>query len=488
MEIPYEVTPRRDTGLFNAKLGIWLFLASEVMLFGGLFSSYVFLRVGVDDGLDNPWPWGLNVQNEWLGFINTLVLIFSSVLVVFAWLAIKERNFRKYQILMYLVVGCAAVFMVIKGFEYKGKLTHHFGVKLNDNTVLEGELYNHGTNRIIFSGEKATFALQGGLPGFLKDLRGETPTFAVEGTDEKLKGADEVKSWFLKKRREYTQALVEERKRYRAEKAAQENWNGKGEAPPKPTTVGDGMKARNIASSATLVAEKPFEIHGHARSVVMHNDSSLSYKDGGIVNGKLVDDVIKFVPHQVDMQLVLPQNQRDSMAWKLDGMDYVKKQYFEQQKESYDELIDHYKDKPIPEKMLRGHILNFHEVHMHHDDHGDDHASTHEYTSEPTAPAAGKGEGKAGVDYVAIPRDQIKFMGFHGPRYNTYFAIYFTMTALHGLHVVGGALVLLFFTIFGKKLYQKNPEHLANRVEVGGLFWHFVDLVWIFLFPLMYLL
>ena len=35
-----------------------------------------------------------------------------------------------------------------------------------------------------------------------------------------------------------------------------------------------------------------------------------------------------------------------------------------------------------------------------------------------------------------------------------------------------------------KKLYQRNPEHLANRVEVSGLFWHFVDLVWIFVFPL----
>ena len=36
MEIPYEVTARRDTGLYNAKIGVWLFLASEVMLFGGL--------------------------------------------------------------------------------------------------------------------------------------------------------------------------------------------------------------------------------------------------------------------------------------------------------------------------------------------------------------------------------------------------------------------------------------------------------------------
>ena len=39
-----------------------------------------------------------------------------------------------------------------------------------------------------------------------------------------------------------------------------------------------------------------------------------------------------------------------------------------------------------------------------------------------------------------------------------------------------------------KGLYRRNPEWLANRVEVGGLFWHFVDLVWIFLFPILYLM
>ena len=76
----------------------------------------------------------------------------------------------------------------------------------------------------------------------------------------------------------------------------------------------------------------------------------------------------------------------------------------------------------------------------------------------------------------------------HTPKWNTYYAIYFTMTGLHGLHVIGGALVLAHFTFFGRRIYDKNPEHLCNRVEVGGLFWHFVDLVWIFLFPIMYLL
>ena len=50
MEIPYTSEPRQDTGLFNAKVGIWLFLASEVMLFGALFSSYILLRVGAGAG------------------------------------------------------------------------------------------------------------------------------------------------------------------------------------------------------------------------------------------------------------------------------------------------------------------------------------------------------------------------------------------------------------------------------------------------------
>ena len=46
MEIPYTVEVRRDTGLNNGKIGIWLFLASEVMLFGALFASYILIRTG----------------------------------------------------------------------------------------------------------------------------------------------------------------------------------------------------------------------------------------------------------------------------------------------------------------------------------------------------------------------------------------------------------------------------------------------------------
>ena len=76
MEIPYTVTPRPDTGLANPKLGIWLFLASEVMLFGGLFSGYIFMRLGAE-----PWMWPHGWLNVPVGTFNTFVLIASSVTV-----------------------------------------------------------------------------------------------------------------------------------------------------------------------------------------------------------------------------------------------------------------------------------------------------------------------------------------------------------------------------------------------------------------------
>ncbi len=90
---------------------------------------------------------------------------------------------------------------------------------------------------------------------------------------------------------------------------------------------------------------------------------------------------------------------------------------------------------------------------------------------------------------VHVAREDVQHFGMFVPAHSTYFATYFTITGLHGLHVLGGVIVFLYFWLpVGTKLYRQNPEHLANRVEVSGLFWHFVDLVWIFVFPLFYLL
>lgn len=261
MEIPFTTKPRPDTGLYNAKVGVWLFLASEVMLFGALFSSYILLRLGAAEGT---WPHGL--LSVPLGTINTIVLICSSVTVVLAWAALKLNNFGKYRFYQAITILCALIFMGIKTVEYRDKFTHYY-VRLNDGTEMNGHIE--------------------GNPMFL-----------------------------------------------------------------------------NLG------------------------------------------------------------------------------------------------------KMQQ--------------------ANTTEFKFYPDAPK-GKEQGHSKEAMVIQTADVSKLESW-GPWHSTYLAIYFTLTGLHALHVVGGAFVI--FMIWGPLagMWKTDPERYTNRIEISGLFWHFVDLVWIFLFPVLYLL
>tara|TARA_B100000929_G_C15361977_1_gene371305 strand:- start:15 stop:611 length:597 start_codon:yes stop_codon:yes gene_type:complete len=120
IEIPYNVKPREETGLFNAKLGIWLFLASEIMLFGGLFSAYILLRVG-----SPVWPpSGETHLNIPLATLNTFNLILSSWTIVKSWIALKENDIKGFKMFMGITLLCSILFLVIKYFEYSAKFHH----------------------------------------------------------------------------------------------------------------------------------------------------------------------------------------------------------------------------------------------------------------------------------------------------------------------------------------------------------------------------
>ncbi|MDQ6632561.1 MAG: cytochrome c oxidase subunit 3 [Verrucomicrobiota bacterium] len=270
MEIPYVTQARPDTGLYNAKVGIWLFLASEVMLFGALFSSYILLRVGAAPGA---WPHGL--LNIPLGTLNTLVLISSSITVVMAWASLKMNQFGKFKFYQSITILCALTFLGIKTFEYHDKFTHYY-VKLNDGTEMTGHLE--------------------GSPMFLNLAKISDPKHLIP----------EIKIH-----------------------------------PDAPRT------------DSHMPAQKAHATHAGAK---------------------------------------------------------------------------------------------------------------------------------------VIKTSDIKKLECFGPWHNTYLAIYFTLTALHALHVIGGALVIAFIWGPGAKMWKTDPERYTNRVEISGLFWHFVDLVWIFLFPVLYLL
>ncbi len=288
MEIPYTSQPRTDTGLYNAKVGIWLFLASEVMLFGGLFSAYILLRVGA-----TPGTWVHGLLNIPIGTFNTAVLITSSVTVVLSWAALKVGNFGRYRFYQAITILCALGFLGIKSFEYREKFSH-YEVWLNQPVTVTRGGQEVQTDRLL---------------GHI-EYQGHHPAF----------------------------------------------WSTK------------------------TLAEKQVES-------------------------------FKFTPDPI-----------------------------------------HY--KMTPKEM---------------------------------AHARKTAAGQKAEEFEFKATD-VKRLSAFVPGHSTYFALYFTLTGLHALHVLGGAVVIFYIWGPGAKMWKTDPERYTNRVEVSGLFWHFVDLVWIFLFPVLYLL
>ena len=121
--IPYTVEPHPDTGLPSPKIGIWLFLASEVMLFGALFAGYILLRVGAEDPDWHAWTEVAHLSVP-LAFINTVALISSSVTMVMAWASCMRKDLGKFKLYMGLTVALGAVFCIIKTIEYGSKFSH----------------------------------------------------------------------------------------------------------------------------------------------------------------------------------------------------------------------------------------------------------------------------------------------------------------------------------------------------------------------------
>lgn len=118
--IRYISKPHPVTGVTNSKLGIWCFLASEVMLFGALFSAYIVLRTTAPE-----WPEGSTVLNVPLATLNTLVLITSSVTMVMSWASLALNDFPKFRRYLGWTILLAFGFLVIKAFEYGAKFEHH---------------------------------------------------------------------------------------------------------------------------------------------------------------------------------------------------------------------------------------------------------------------------------------------------------------------------------------------------------------------------
>jgi cytochrome c oxidase subunit III len=76
--------------------------------------------------------------------------------------------------------------------------------------------------------------------------------------------------------------------------------------------------------------------------------------------------------------------------------------------------------------------------------------------------------------------------GKYGPQTQLFFGLYFSMTGMHALHMIVG-IALLVWLVNDARNGRFTPDY-HSHIELFGLYWHFVDIVWIFLFPLLYLI
>jgi heme/copper-type cytochrome/quinol oxidase subunit 3 len=124
--------PDTHSGVTNAKLGVWLFLASEIMLFATLFTSYIVLRMG-----STSWPWGWDVLNVPLATLNTVILISSSVTIVMAYARAYDKDKGGFQKWMAATLLLSLGFLVVKGFEYG----HEFALGIGPHTSVFYAIY-----------------------------------------------------------------------------------------------------------------------------------------------------------------------------------------------------------------------------------------------------------------------------------------------------------------------------------------------------------
>lgn len=105
-----------------AKMGMWLFLVTEILLFAGMFVAYTVYRVWHPEVFEQ----SATLLNPWLGGLNTVVLLASSFTVALSIHFIQQGNRKGLIINLCLTMAAAVVFLVVKYFEYTHKF--HLGI------------------------------------------------------------------------------------------------------------------------------------------------------------------------------------------------------------------------------------------------------------------------------------------------------------------------------------------------------------------------
>ena len=388
------------------KLGMWLFLATEVLLFGGLFCAYAVYR-GNHAGL---FAWGSQFLDVKLGTVNTVVLIVSSVTMAIAVTAVQRG--RRWPVIVALGITflCGVVFMAIKSVEYEHKFHEHLvwgmgfyepvpGAEDTTGTVLaagpivgdpvKGQLRWNATCR-------ACHGLAGeGIAGQGKDIR--TSDFIYARDDAELVA-------FVKVGRVATDPL---------------------------NTTGINMPPRG--GNPMLKDPDLYNIVAYLRTFMVPTDddeTGVTEQENTPTENAPPGDAAPAPAVAAAVAVAPPEEE----FW-------IPKSTIP--------------DPPAgPPGVDAAYLDNFV-------------GRFGEYRARPPAADTDPGENRPDNAHV-------------------FFGLYFLMTGLHALHVLVGLAVIAWLIL--RTVFGEFGSGYFTPIELGGLYWHIVDFIWIFLFPLFYLI
>lgn len=368
----------------NGKLAMWLFLITEIMFFTALIGVYIILRNGPPSASE-PWPTPHDVHLlEWVGALNTFVLICSSVTVVLAhWSLHRNEVGRAVQFIgITLALGC--VFLVVKAFEYQSKFAHE---------ILPGRIF--------------------------EKLDGPTGARFVRHVTAQLQHIVEMPVHGAKK--EEQEALEKE-------------WH-------------------HFLNDARIAVDQANEKRAHAKDT------------------KEIDEQLEKALHGKVEELAKKQPQfKAVLDWDAEHLGEVVMCWALLQD------VPNLGAKQINERILGTHAIK------------------HKHPGEELM--ATKDSIHADLPDASRPKDATPVVGilekypeahlsYSIPWGNMWASCYFAMTGFHAVHVFGGLVIFAIMLIMAARGIF-SARH-ATMVELTGLYWHFVDIVWIFLFPLLYL-
>jgi cytochrome c oxidase subunit 3 len=402
----------------SGKLGIWLFLAQEVLFFSALFVAYILYRYHHPEIYSYAHKY-LDVK---YGAINTAVLIFSSLTAAWAVRCAQLGQKRGLILCIAVTIACACTFLGIKYVEYSHKVHEHilFG-RYFDPCVSSGgrELLTKNNN---CAGTKSTVVW---------DFGAGTPTagcFTDVDQDPRTEGVQ-------------ADCTVKE---YDLTETPRSSREQKKDSAGNPVLGADGKPVTEVVQRADVketfkrditercVEESPFHHEGGGEAGPAHAAAKYPCWRPAFqpaVCKKGVGVLVEYGDHE----------EREHIRIKAECKAPPKAA------EAGDLLAD--REQPLqlgkPQIQPR-HQLTVHEEH------------------------------------------ELEAMGPPPEHTNMFFTIYFAMTGLHGIHVLFGIGVFTWLLIRAVKGHF-TPDYFGP-IDYAALYWHIVDLIWIFLFPLLYLI